>query len=73
VAFVFITHDLAVVRQIADRIYVMYRGEVVEEGSVSAILDSPQHAYTARLVRSIPQADSSWISAASDEEAHVAG
>jgi peptide/nickel transport system ATP-binding protein len=61
-AFVFITHDLAVVRQIADRLYVMYRGEVVEEGSVNTILDSPQHPYTQRLVASIPQADTAWIS-----------
>jgi peptide/nickel transport system ATP-binding protein len=53
-AYVFISHDLAVVRQIADRVYVMSRGEIVEQGEVDDILDRPTHPYTQKLVSSIP-------------------
>ncbi|PBB94729.1 ABC transporter ATP-binding protein [Mesorhizobium sp. WSM3862] len=53
-SFLFITHDLAVVRQIADRIVVLYLGDVVEEGSVDKVLSEPQHPYTKRLVASVP-------------------
>ena len=53
-ATLFITHDLAVVRQVTDRIYVLCRGELVEQGPTAAVLDAPQHAYTQALVRSIP-------------------
>ncbi|RWM78462.1 MAG: ABC transporter ATP-binding protein [Mesorhizobium sp.] len=48
-SFLFITHDLAVVRQIADHIVVLYLGEVVEQGSVDRGLSEPQHPYTKRL------------------------
>jgi len=54
-AYLFITHDLAVVRQVVDRLYVLHRGLVVEEGSVDAVLDSPEHPYTERLIASIPR------------------
>jgi peptide/nickel transport system ATP-binding protein len=54
IGYLFITHDLAVVRQIVDRAYVLYRGEVVEEGAVDALFDSPQHPYTKRLIESVP-------------------
>jgi peptide/nickel transport system ATP-binding protein len=54
IAYLFITHDLAVVRQLADRIYVMSRGEVVEEGGAEQVLDNPRHEYTQMLVRSNP-------------------
>lgn len=50
----FITHDLAVVRQVADRIYVLYRGEVVESGPADAILSQPKHWYTRQLMESVP-------------------
>ncbi len=53
-SFLFITHDLAVVRQIADRICILYLGEIVEEGPVDDILNNPQHPYTRRLIDSIP-------------------
>jgi len=53
-AFLFITHDLAVARQVTDRIYVLYRGEIVESGPTADVLDRPQHPYTIRLVASIP-------------------
>ena len=53
-SYVFITHDLAVVRQVVDRVYVLYRGEVVESGPVDRVIDHPAHAYTSRLVASVP-------------------
>jgi peptide/nickel transport system ATP-binding protein len=53
-SYLFITHDLAVVRQIADRIYVLYLGEIVEEGTAEEIMNRPKHPYTRRLIDSIP-------------------
>ncbi len=54
-AYLFITHDLAVVRQVVDRVYVLHRGLVVEEGPVDRVLDRPEHPYTERLIASIPR------------------
>ncbi|MEM6460550.1 MAG: ABC transporter ATP-binding protein [Pseudomonadota bacterium] len=54
-AVVFITHDMAVVAQMADRVVVMYRGNKVEEGSVDAIFMNPQHAYTKALLAAVPK------------------
>jgi peptide/nickel transport system ATP-binding protein len=56
-SYLFITHDLAVVRQIADRIYVLYLGEIVEEGTTEEIMSRPKHLYTRRLIDSIPHSD----------------
>ena len=53
-AMVYVSHDLAVVAQVADRIAVMYAGRIVEEGPASAILEAPRHPYTRGLVGSIP-------------------
>ncbi len=53
--YIVISHDLAVVRQIADEVIVMYRGRAVESGSVEQILHSPRHPYTQRLIESIPR------------------
>jgi oligopeptide transport system ATP-binding protein len=50
----FISHDLAVVRHLADRILVLYRGEVVEQGSGPELFGRPQQAYTRQLLQSIP-------------------
>jgi peptide/nickel transport system ATP-binding protein len=60
-SYLFITHDLSIVRQITDRVYVMYRGQIVESGATDAVLDFPQDAYTARLLSSVPHADRSWL------------
>ena len=53
-AYLFITHDLGVVRQIADRIAVMYQGEILEYGLASQILDHPQNSYTRALINAVP-------------------
>ncbi|MGD1880770.1 MAG: ABC transporter ATP-binding protein [Paracoccaceae bacterium] len=54
-AVMFITHDMAVVAQIADRVVVMYRGEVVEEGPVDQIFSDPHAAYTKSLLAAVPR------------------
>ena len=54
-AFLFITHDLGVVRQVTDRIYVLSVGRIVETGETASVLDNPRHAYTQRLLDSVPQ------------------
>jgi peptide/nickel transport system ATP-binding protein len=54
--YVFISHDLSVIRQIADRVAVMYIGRVVEVGDAEAIYSHPRHPYTAALLSAVPQA-----------------
>jgi peptide/nickel transport system ATP-binding protein len=56
--YVFISHDLSVIRQIADRIAVMYLGRVVELGNSESIYESPKHPYTAALLSAVPRASS---------------
>ncbi len=51
----FITHDMAVVAQMADRVVVMFRGRKVEEGSVQRIFETPQHEYTKALLAAVPK------------------
>jgi peptide/nickel transport system ATP-binding protein len=53
-AIIFISHDLGIVRYLTDRVLVMHRGVVVEEGPTLGVFDSPQHAYTRQLIDSIP-------------------
>ncbi|MCW2576670.1 MAG: transporter ATP-binding protein [Modestobacter sp.] len=52
----FISHDLGVIAQVCDRVLVMYRGQVMEEGTPDQVLHHPQHPYTAALLASIPRA-----------------
>ncbi|MGH1425011.1 MAG: ABC transporter ATP-binding protein [Pseudooceanicola sp.] len=54
-AVMFITHDMAVVAQMADRVVVMFRGNKVEEGPVEEIFANPQHAYTKALLAAVPK------------------
>jgi peptide/nickel transport system ATP-binding protein len=56
-AIVFITHDLGVVAEIADRVVVMYAGRIVEEGTRDEVLYAPQHPYTWGLLGSMPRVD----------------
>jgi ABC-type glutathione transport system ATPase component len=55
VALLFISHDLPVVQQISDDVLVMHRGEVVESGTVRAVLSAPRQDYTRRLIDSVPR------------------
>jgi dipeptide transport system ATP-binding protein len=55
-AMMLITHDLGVVAQTADRIAVMYAGQVVEEGRLTSVFSAPRHPYTAALIASVPDA-----------------
>jgi ABC-type microcin C transport system duplicated ATPase subunit YejF len=54
-ACLFVSHDLHIIRAIADRVYVMRQGRIVEEGPTAAVFDSPQHAYTQALVAASPK------------------
>jgi len=56
-SMIFISHDLSIVRQVCDRVLVLYKGQVVESGNASDIYDNPQHPYTQKLLDSIPLAD----------------
>jgi len=56
-ACLFISHDLAVVHQISDRVAVMLKGEIVETGTADVVLLAPQHAYSRRLLASVPVPD----------------
>jgi len=58
IAFLYITHDLASARYVADEVHVMYRGRIVEHGPTEAVLQSPLHAYTKLLLTAVPQPDS---------------
>lgn len=55
ISYIFISHDLGVVKHIADRVMVMYRGHVVEEGTRDEIFSHPKHDYTKLLLSSIPK------------------
>jgi len=53
-AFLFISHDIAVVERVSHRIAVMYKGEIVETGATGQLLSSPRHSYTRRLLTAVP-------------------
>ncbi|GLJ60189.1 MULTISPECIES: ABC transporter ATP-binding protein [Microbacterium] len=57
ISYLFVAHDLSVVRHLADRVAVMYRGDFVEFGDVDDVFDTPQHPYTQALLSAIPIPD----------------
>ena len=61
VTYLFITHDIATVRAIADEIVVMHKGKVVQQGLKSKVLNPPYPAYTELLLSSVPQMDPDWL------------
>jgi len=56
-SMLFISHDLSVVRHICDRVLVLYKGSIVEVGEIEQIYQRPSHAYTKKLLASIPLID----------------
>jgi len=52
-----VSHDLALVRKVADRILIMRQGEIVEEGPVNRVVTQPQHDYTRALLQAAPALD----------------
>ena len=60
-AYMFITHDLATVRAIADEVVVMQYGKVVEQGAKEAMFKPPHHPYTELLLSSVPEMDPNWL------------
>lgn len=56
-SYLFISHDLGVVKHMCDYIYIMYRGRFVETGTTNDIFNNPQHIYTKRLIAAIPEID----------------
>lgn len=61
-AYLFITHDLATVRSVADRVLVMQHGRIIEQGEKEAIFSPPYEPYTELLLSSLPEMDPDWLS-----------
>jgi peptide/nickel transport system ATP-binding protein len=61
ITYVFITHDFATVRAIADEVVVMHRGRIVEKGSKHQVLSPPHEPYTELLLSSVPEMDPTWL------------
>jgi peptide/nickel transport system ATP-binding protein len=61
VGYLFITHDLSIVRQITDYLYVMHHGRVVESGPTDQVLASPADPYTIKLLDSVPRPETDWL------------
>jgi ABC-type oligopeptide transport system ATPase subunit len=75
ISLIYITHDLTTAYQISDRIVVLYRGKVVEEGQPEQIVNHPRHAYTRLLINSIPEPDPDrpWAEGDLDDELEIGG
>ena len=67
VSYLFITHDLATVRAIADEVVIMLKGRIVEQGPRQKVLSPPHHAYTDKLLASVPEMDPGWLDALLEE------
>ncbi|APA89021.1 ABC transporter ATP-binding protein [Paraburkholderia sprentiae WSM5005] len=64
VTYIFITHDLAVVKAISDEVVVMQNGRIVDQGTREAVMSPPHTAYTESLLSSVPQTDPGWLDTA---------
>ena len=71
-AYLFISHDLAVVERLAHRVAVMYLGQIVELGSRAAVFEDPRHSYTKRLLAAVPIADPRARRARTTDESEIA-
>lgn len=60
-SYLFITHDLGTVRRIAQRVAVMLRGEIIAQGATADVFNAPSHAYTKRLLSSVPELRIGWL------------
>ena len=61
ISYIFITHDIATVKAIADEVVVMHQGLVVEQGSKKDIFNPPHPEYTKLLLSSVPEMDPNWL------------
>jgi peptide/nickel transport system ATP-binding protein len=59
--YLFITHDLSIVRQVTERLYVMHGGRIVESGPTEEVLSRPRDPYTATLLKSVPRPEPEWL------------
>ncbi|MFO7748699.1 MAG: ABC transporter ATP-binding protein [Desulfobacteraceae bacterium] len=69
ISYLFITHDLATVKAISDKIVIMLEGRIVEQGEKKEILSPPHHEYTDKLLASVPEMDPNWLDNLLDERA----
>ena len=67
ISYLFITHDLATVKAIADKIVIMLEGKIIEQGAKKEVLAPPHHEYTDKLLSSIPEMDPDWLDNLLDE------
>ena len=73
VSYLYITHDLATVKAIADWIVVMHQGQIVQQGPKQQVLTPPHHAYTELLLSSVPEMDPRWLDGLLARRAKAAG
>ena len=71
ITYLFITHDIAVVRAISDEIVVMYQGAVVEQGLKSEVMSPPHPVYTQQLLNSVPEMNIDWLSSQIDARSAI--
>ncbi|MBV1701918.1 MAG: ABC transporter ATP-binding protein [Hyphomicrobiales bacterium] len=61
IAYIFITHDLGIVRRMAHKVAVMLKGEIITQGTIAQIFSPPFHPYTEKLLTSVPQMRADWL------------